>query len=209
MGRHGDAVERVHDALGLGGAKRIAAGYGHQWLTFLVREDHGCLRLDELTLSQAPNKISHNRPQENDTDERSPDMLTNRAARDRILMKQLIARCLAKHLSLLALPGLFVTGSAQAATFTVNNTSDALAGSFRQAIVDINAVPAVGPHNIVFNIPASDSNCVAATGVCTISLLSGLPLVTKSLVIDGYTQPGATSNTIHRTSAATRRCEWK
>jgi hypothetical protein len=94
-----------------------------------------------------------------------------------------------------ALLGLIVGAATHAATFTVNNTSDALGGSFRAAIIAINAVPTPGPHTIAFNIPASDSNCVAATGVCTISLLSGLPLVTKVVVIDGYTQSGATANT--------------
>jgi len=103
-----------------------------------------------------------------------------------------------KHLRAIAssiLTSIFTVAATQAATFTVSNTTDASAGSFRQAIIDINAVPASGPHSIVFKIPASDANCVAATGVCTISLLSGLPLFTKSVVIDGYTQPGATVNT--------------
>ncbi len=103
-------------------------------------------------------------------------------------MKHLMAQCLGTVV-------LLATGAAQAATFTVNSTSDALPGSFRQAILDIDAVPALGPHNIAFNIPASDANCIAASGVCTISLLSGLPLLTKSVVIDGYTQSGATVNT--------------
>jgi hypothetical protein len=94
-----------------------------------------------------------------------------------------------------ALLGLIVGAATHAATFTVNNTSDALGGSFRAAIIAINAVPTPGPHTIAFNIPASDGNCAPATGVCTISLLSGLPLVTKVVVIDGYTQPGATANT--------------
>ncbi|MEO7254066.1 MAG: hypothetical protein ABIZ64_07480 [Casimicrobium sp.] len=110
-------------------------------------------------------------------------------------MKREPARYQRNLLPLLALPALLAMAWAHAATFTVNNTSDTLGGSFRQAIIDINAVPALGPHDIAFNIPASDANCVAATGVCTISLLSGLPPVTKSVVIDGYTQPGATANT--------------
>lgn len=88
-----------------------------------------------------------------------------------------------------------IAAGAHAATFAVNNTNDALGGSFRQAIVDVNAVATPGPHTIAFNIPASDGNCAPATGVCTISLLSGLPLVTKVVVIDGYTQLGATANT--------------
>ena len=94
-----------------------------------------------------------------------------------------------------ALLGLTFGAATHAATFTVNNTSDALGGSFRAAITAINAVPTPGPHTIAFNIPASDGNCAPATGVCTVSLLSGLPLVTKVVVIDGYTQTGATTNT--------------
>ncbi len=94
-----------------------------------------------------------------------------------------------------ALLGLTFGAATHAATFTVNNTSDALGGSFRAAIIAINAVPTPGPHTIAFIIPASDGNCAPATGVCTISLLSGLPFATKVVVIDGYTQPGATANT--------------
>ena len=102
-----------------------------------------------------------------------------------------------QHLLALAgtLLGLIAGAATHAATFTVNNTSDALGGSFRAAIIAINTVPNPGPHTIAFNIPASDGNCAPATGVCTISLLSGLPLATKVVVIDGYTQPGATANT--------------
>ena len=102
-----------------------------------------------------------------------------------------------QHLLVLVgtLLGLIAGAATHAATFTVNNTSDSLGGSFRAAIIAINAVPTPGPHTIAFNIPASDGNCAPATGVCTISLLSGLPLVTKVVVIDGYTQTGATTNT--------------
>ncbi len=97
--------------------------------------------------------------------------------------------------ALLASLALLATGGAHAATFTVSNTNDASGGSFRQAIIDINAVVPSGPHNITFNIPASDSNCGVVTGVCTISLSSALPGVRNSVVIDGYTQPGSTANT--------------
>jgi hypothetical protein len=96
---------------------------------------------------------------------------------------------------MLPLLTLLGAGWAHAATFPVSNTSDSLPGSFRQAINDVNAFSVPGPHSITFNIPASDANCAAATGVCTISLLSALPLLTKSAAIDGYTQPGATANT--------------
>jgi len=72
-----------------------------------------------------------------------------------------------------------------AATFTVTNTADSGAGSFRQALLDANA--AVGPDTIAFNIPGA--------GVHTITLTSVLPLITSPVFIDGYTQPGSSPNT--------------
>jgi hypothetical protein len=72
-----------------------------------------------------------------------------------------------------------------AATFTVTTTSDAGAGSLRQAITDANA--AAGADTIAFNI--------AGTGPHTIALASPLPAITQPLTIDGYTQSGASPNT--------------
>lgn len=61
------------------------------------------------------------------------------------------------------------------------------AGSLRQAILDANADP--GPHIIGFNI----------SGTCpqtlNIGSLTELPVITKSLSIRGYTQPGSSPNT--------------
>jgi hypothetical protein len=84
-------------------------------------------------------------------------------------------------------------------TFTVTNTGDngganpapgAGTGTLRQAIVDANSHPndSSGPDVIAFNIPGS--------GVHTISPLQQLPLITDPVVIDGYTQPGASPNTL-------------
>lgn len=72
------------------------------------------------------------------------------------------------------------------ATFTVTNTADGGAGSFRQAILDANA--ASGADTIAFNI--------AGTGVKTISVNSPLPDVTDPVTIDGFTQPGTSANTL-------------
>ena len=72
-----------------------------------------------------------------------------------------------------------------AATFTVTNTGDSGTGSLRQAITDANNN--AGADTIAFDIPGS--------GVHTITPLTVLPLVTQSLTIDGYTQPGASPNT--------------
>jgi len=71
-------------------------------------------------------------------------------------------------------------------TYTVTNTNDSGAGSLRQAILDANAN--AGLDNISFNIPGS--------GPHTIALLSALPDITGPVVIDGYTQPGASANTL-------------
>jgi hypothetical protein len=91
------------------------------------------------------------------------------------------------------LPATFVcfltlSGHASAATFTVTNTDDSGPGSLRQAILDANATP--GADLIAFNIPGS--------GVHTISPLTPLPALTDDagVAIDGYTQPGASPNTL-------------
>lgn len=73
-----------------------------------------------------------------------------------------------------------------AALFTVLNTNDSGAGSLRQAIIDANF--AAGADAIEFNIPGS--------GVQTISPISALPIITGPVTIDGYTQPGASPNTL-------------
>ena len=91
-------------------------------------------------------------------------------------------------------------------TFTV--TSTAAAGgsvcgatcSLQQAISASNANPpgAGATNTIAFNIPASDPNCNATTHVCTIMPTAELPLpaITQRVTINGYTQPGASSNTL-------------
>ncbi|HEY3565720.1 MAG TPA: hypothetical protein VGL96_12005, partial [Casimicrobiaceae bacterium] len=77
-------------------------------------------------------------------------------------------------------------------TFTVTSTSDAGAGSLRQAILDVNAdttdCTTSTPHSIVFAIPGA--------GVHTISPLTPLPAIIGGVTIDGYSQPGASANTL-------------
>ncbi len=77
------------------------------------------------------------------------------------------------------------TATLSAATFTVTNTNDGGAGSLRQAILDANATS--GADSIQFNIPGA--------GVHTITPTSELPPITETVIIDGYTQPGASPNT--------------
>ncbi|MCT7963096.1 DUF4347 domain-containing protein [Laspinema sp. D1] len=66
--------------------------------------------------------------------------------------------------------------------FTVTNTNDSGVGSFRQAILDSNTSPEV--DTIAFNI--------AGNGVQIIQLLSVLPIINDSVIIDATTQPGYT-----------------
>ncbi len=82
---------------------------------------------------------------------------------------------------------MLAAGSAHAqTTFTVTTTSDSGAGSLRQSILDANATP--GADTIEFDIPSS--------GVRTIFPRSPLPQITETVTIDGYTQPGALTNTL-------------
>ncbi|HYR28574.1 MAG TPA: Calx-beta domain-containing protein [Thermoanaerobaculia bacterium] len=75
--------------------------------------------------------------------------------------------------------------TASAATFTVVNTADSGAGSLRQAILDANGNG--GHDTIEFNIPGA--------GVQTITPASALPMITSPVLINGYSQPGASVNT--------------
>jgi len=98
--------------------------------------------------------------------------------------------------------------------FTVTNTSDGVivdginktgpAGSLRKAIFDANH--ATGTSTIVFNIPTTDPGYNATTGTFRIQPLSesvpnafdnfALPPINATILIDGYTQPGASPNTL-------------
>ena len=81
-------------------------------------------------------------------------------------------------------PGLVV--SAPCAGLNVTNTGDSGPGSLRQAITDANTNP--GLDTICFNIPGA--------GVQTIAPLSALPPISDPVIIDGYSQPGASPNTL-------------
>ncbi len=75
-----------------------------------------------------------------------------------------------------ALSMMFLSPAAN--TYTVVNTQDAGAGSLREAINAANT----SPHApiIEFDIPPSDPNYDAGTGVWTISLVSALPSLTRN-----------------------------
>ena len=80
---------------------------------------------------------------------------------------------------------LFFLGNTFANTYTVSSTSDAGAGTLRQAITDANSNP--GPDIIEFNIPGG--------GPWSITMSSALPAISGPTVIDGTTQPGFMSGT--------------
>ena len=71
---------------------------------------------------------------------------------------------------------------------TVTTTNDGGPGSLRQAIRDANSVPANTNHVVHFAIPGS--------GLQTISPASALPTIVEPLVLDGFTQPGASANNL-------------
>ena len=73
-----------------------------------------------------------------------------------------------------ALLGSLACGSATAADFNVVNTSDAGAGSLRQAIIDANNT-GIGPHRILFN---------AGLNGQTVILQSALPPITSDLEVN-------------------------
>jgi hypothetical protein len=100
-------------------------------------------------------------------------------------------------------------------TFTVTTTADngdnnyPVAGSLRWAIQQVNGDQTdstTNPDTIAFNITA-DSNAAgypagqatgynATTGVATIQPKTNLPQITDAVIIDGYTQAGASPNTL-------------
>jgi hypothetical protein len=95
-------------------------------------------------------------------------------------------------ISLPVFAALVLSATASAATFTVTTTADSGAGSLRAAITAVNGAGA-GPHDIQFNV--SGAGC-DGSGVCTITLTAEPTCLTQPVTIDGYTQPGASANTL-------------
>jgi hypothetical protein len=90
------------------------------------------------------------------------------------------------RLSTILLGLLFLPGGLVASVFTVVNTDSSGTGSLAQAVDDANSVP--GPNQIVFAIPGP--------GVHKIDLSNTVISLGFSITIDGYTQPGASPNTL-------------
>ena len=108
-----------------------------------------------------------------------------------------------------AAAGAAFAAAASGATITVNSTLDVSANdgkcTLHEAIIAANTDAASGgaagecaagsgTDQIHFAIPASDSGC-NGSGVCTI-LTGGLPSLDTALTIDGFTQSGASVNTL-------------
>jgi hypothetical protein len=105
---------------------------------------------------------------------------------------------------------LLAANPAHAATFTVNRTGNAPDANLANAVCDSNASQTgnqctlraaiqeandtPGPDLIRFNIP--DNPNVAGLEVKTISPASALPTITEQVTINGYTQAGASTNTL-------------
>lgn len=86
-------------------------------------------------------------------------------------------------------------GEGWSGVFTVTNTNDSGSGSLREALTDANYYPGSN-HQIVFNIPQSDPNYNATSGVWLISPATPLPYITKNnILIDGTTQTTNQGNT--------------
>jgi VCBS repeat-containing protein len=91
----------------------------------------------------------------------------------------------------------------------VNTTSDGSPDAndcettLREAIAHANGkANGSGPDTISFAIPEDDPGRNQQTGVFTIAPTSALPAISDPVVIDGYTQDGASPNTLERGSNA-------
>ncbi len=83
----------------------------------------------------------------------------------------------------------FATAVGLSPAYTVTTNADSGIGSLRQAILDFQAAPS-GTSKIDFNIPG--------TGIHTITLASALPSITRTVSIDGTTEPGFTTTPVIR-----------
>lgn len=104
---------------------------------------------------------------------------------------------IARRMGMLALAALLALASlaerATAATFIVTSTADGGPGSLRQAILDANANAGLF-DTIAFAIPGPGPHLIAP--------LSNLPAITDPVLVDGYSQPGASRNSADQGSNA-------
>lgn len=106
--------------------------------------------------------------------------------------------------------------SAQATTIVVNSAADNInvacsvsVCTLRKAIEQSNSTVGV-KETITFNInPSGNPKCNPVPGICVITLKNALPEITDPVTIDGYTQPGASPNTLVVGNDAQLRIEIK
>jgi len=101
------------------------------------------------------------------------------------------------------LAALLLSPVLRAATFVVDTSSALTLNTCSAAPNDCSLSGAINRANadaaldtIAFTIPTSDPGCVPATGVCTITPAPSQRLISEPALIDGFTQPGASPNTL-------------
>jgi hypothetical protein len=82
--------------------------------------------------------------------------------------------------------------------YIVTTTADTGPGSLRDAITQVNADTSHTLYTSLSNssVDEIDFNIAAGTGVATITPQLGLPTISNAVLINGYTQAGATTNTL-------------
>jgi len=102
-----------------------------------------------------------------------------------VALAVLFAACNDEALAPSAVPTFGLIGEEPGQVFVVTSTMDAGTGSLRQAILDANAH--AGLDGISFEIPAAGPHVIRPS--------SQLPPITDPVILDGYTQAGASPNT--------------
>ena len=106
-------------------------------------------------------------------------------------------RLFASRISLAAFSLVVACAVCRGGTFTVTTTNTAGAGSLSNAIAQANLSAVSATNFIQFAIASLDSNTVQTITLPPASSgLPPLPPIIRRVMLDGYTQPGATSNTL-------------
>jgi hypothetical protein len=126
-----------------------------------------------------------------------------------------LALLLVSVLVLLVILGMVVASPAQAETFTVNSREDFSDVDPGDGVCDTISVQLLNPCTMRGAIQEANAHGgmdtihfdIPGGGVRTIEPNSQLPVVTQRVTIDGYTQPGATENTLTQGNNAVLRIE--
>src|SRR5215204_6899085 len=100
--------------------------------------------------------------------------------------------------ALATMVGLLASGAyAAPSTFTVNSTADPGTGGCNATQCTLReAINAANANNNPTEKDLIKFNITGTTGVHTISPTSPLPLITEPVIINGYSQPGSSANTL-------------